>query len=87
MSSKTLLLYRHILKAAARFPTKNRAGLITEIKTEFREFRGLTGGTELKSKIAMAMDGLGRMQAFTGLDNDSAKWDVSLNGPLITKQD
>ena len=71
MSSSTLLLYRHILKAAARFPSKNRAGIIEEIKTEFREARGVTDQAELKKKITLAKDGLDRMRAFTGTSRAS----------------
>ena len=72
MSNSTLLLYRHILKAAARFPSKNRAGLIEEIKTEFREARGVTDAGELKKKITLAKDGLDRMRAFTGASSSSS---------------
>lgn len=80
-SSSTLLLYRHILKAASRFPSKNRAGIVAEIKSEFREARGETDAGELKKKLALARDGLDRMRAFSGLDQGSAKWEVSLKGP------
>jgi hypothetical protein len=66
MSASTLLLYRHILKAAARFPSKNRLGLIKEIKVEFREAREISDATELKKKIHLAKDGLDRMRAFSG---------------------
>ena len=72
MSASTLLLYRHILKAAARFPSKNRAGLIEEIKVEFREARGVTDAGELKKKITLAKDGLDRMRAFTGASSSSS---------------
>lgn len=30
-------LYRHILKAAKEFPSKKRAGIIEDIKIEFRD--------------------------------------------------
>ena len=81
MSGSTLRLYRHILKAAKTFPSKNRAGLIEEIKTEFRVARGETDGEVLKKKLALARDGLDRLRAFSGLDQGSAKWEVSLKGP------
>jgi len=80
-SSSTLLLYRHILKAASRFPSKNRAGIVAEIKSEFRDARGVTDAGELEKKLALARDGLDRMRAFSGLDQGSAKWEVSLKGP------
>jgi hypothetical protein len=50
----TLTLYRHVLKAAARFPSKNRTGIVEEIKTEFRVARGETDGEVLKKKLALA---------------------------------
>jgi hypothetical protein len=77
----TLTLYRHVLKAAARFPSKNRDGIVEEIKTEFRVARGETDGEVLKKKLALARDGLDRLRAFSGLDQGSAKWEVSLKGP------
>ena len=77
----TLTLYRHVLKAAARFPSKNRDGIVAEIKTEFRVARGETDGEVLKKKLALARDGLDRLRAFSGLDQGSAKWEVSLKGP------
>ena len=79
-SSSTLLLYRHILKAA-RSPEQNRAGIVAEIKSEFRDARGVTDAGELEKKLALARDGLDRMRAFSGLDQGSAKWEVSLKGP------
>lgn len=81
MSDSTLRLYRHILKAAKTFPSKNRAGLIEEIKTEFRENAGATDAGDVQKKLALARDGLDRMRAFTGLDQGASKWDVSLKGP------
>ena len=76
-----MTLYRHVLKAAARFPSKNRDGIVAEIKTEFRVARGETDGEVLKKKLALARDGLDRLRAFSGLDQGSAKWEVSLKGP------
>ena len=81
MSGSTLRLYRHILKAAKTFPSKNRAGIIEEIKTEFRENAGATDAGDVQKKLALARDGLDRMRAFTGLDQGASKWDVSLKGP------
>mmetsp|Transcript_4867 Transcript_4867/g.7603 ORF Transcript_4867/g.7603 Transcript_4867/m.7603 type:complete len:87 (-) Transcript_4867:543-803(-) len=82
MSASTLLLYRHILKAAATFPSKNRLGLISDIKLEFREAAQLKDAGELKKKIAIAKDGLDRLSAYTGLKKNSSEWDVTLKGPF-----
>ena len=51
-----MTLYRHVLKAAARFPSKNRDGIVAEIKTEFRVARGETDGEVLKKKLALAKE-------------------------------
>ena len=80
-SNATLTLYRHILRAATRFPSKNRGSIVAEIKSEFREARLETDAGEVQKKIALAKDGLDRMRAFSGLDQSSAKWEVSLKGP------
>ena len=82
MSASTLTLYRHILKAARTFPSRNRAGIIEDIKLEFRENRAVTDAAALRAKIALANDGLDRMRAYTGLDSGSSAWDVSLKGPF-----
>ena len=63
-SNATLTLYRHILRAATRFPSKNRGSIVAEIKSEFREARLETDAGEVQKKIALAKDGLDRMRAF-----------------------
>ena len=70
-----MTLCRHVLKAAARFPSKNRDGIVAEIKTEFRVARGETDGEVLKKKLALARTD--RLRAFSGLDRGSAKWEVA----------
>jgi|TARA_B110000977_G_scaffold193923_1_gene269639 hypothetical protein len=80
-TASTLTLYRHVLKAATKFPSKNRLGIVAEIKTEFREAKGVTDGEVLRKKLQLARDGLDRLRAFSGLDQGSAKWEVSLKGP------
>ena len=66
MSRSLLRLYREILKTAAVFPSKNRASIITEIKSEFRAARGETDAAVIEKKILLAKDGLDRMRVFTG---------------------
>jgi hypothetical protein len=67
-----LRLYRHILKAAAVFPSKKRVGMIKEIKLEFRENAGMTNGVEIRKQLSVARDGLDRMQAFSGASRATA---------------
>ena len=64
-----MTLYRHVLKAAARFPSKNRDGIVEEIKTEFRVARGETDGEVLKKKLALvekyeALKAAGKLEEF-----------------------
>ena len=35
---------------------------------------------QVKKRLDLAKDGLDRLRAFSGLDNKSAKWEVSLKG-------
>ena len=60
-----LALYRRMLKSAAVFPSKNRAGLLAEIKAEWRANAGLEPGPERDAKRALAADGLRQLEAYT----------------------
>jgi hypothetical protein len=58
-------LYRRMLKAATVFPSRNRAGLLAEIKAEWRVSAGLGEGPEADAKRALAADGLRQLEAYT----------------------
>ena len=61
-----LTLYRRMLKAATVFPSRNRAGLVAEIKAEWRASAGLAeNGPEARAKCALAADGLRQLQAYS----------------------
>ena len=77
----TLRLYRQILKATKRFPSKNKDGLYAEIQREFREHRHLEEKGKIEEKRAIAIDGLDRLRAFSGLDERNNEWNVRLKGP------
>jgi len=77
----TLRLYRNILRATKRFPSKNKDGLYKEIQLEFRENRTLEDARDVEKKRAIAIDGLDRLRAFSGLDGKSNEWQVRLKGP------
>jgi hypothetical protein len=62
--SDLLALYRALLRSAATFPSRNRAGLIAEIKAEWRANAGLAPGPERDAKVALAADGVRQMQAY-----------------------
>ena len=80
-SLSTLRLYRNILRATKRFPSKNKDGLYKEIQLEFRENRALEDARDVEKKRAIAIDGLDRLRAFSGLDGKSNEWQVRLKGP------
>jgi len=71
-----VLLYRHILKAAAKFPSVNRAGVIQEIKDEFRLARNLTDTEEITKRRKVAVEGLKQLEAYSGMDKKSPKWEM-----------
>mmetsp|Transcript_15265 Transcript_15265/g.51776 ORF Transcript_15265/g.51776 Transcript_15265/m.51776 type:complete len:102 (+) Transcript_15265:107-412(+) len=73
-----LHLYRNILREARRFPSRNRASILEEIKTEFRENRGITDPTVLRDKRWLAEKGLTQLRMYTGLDKRSDHWSVAL---------
>ena len=75
-----LKLYRDVLRAAARFPSKKRAQIIADIKLEFREGAPLTDSAAVQRRIAVAEDGLVRLRQYVTLDKGAASWDVSLAG-------
>ena len=76
-----LALYRHVLRAAGRFPSTKRASLVSDIKTEFREGASEMDSTKVKQRLVLAEDGLSRLQQYGGFDKRASEWGVSLSGP------
>ena len=82
---EVLRLYRAVLRAAARFPSKKRAFIIEDIKVEFREGAVVTDATLVQRRIAVAQDGLVRLRQYSGLEGAASNWDVSLAGASTSK--
>ena len=82
---EVLRLYRAILRAAARFPSKKRASIIADIKLEFREGAGERDAAQVQRRLAVAQDGLVRLRQYTGLEGSASNWDVSLAGASTSK--
>jgi len=82
---EVLHLYRAVLHAAARFPSKKRASIIEDIKQEFREGAAVTDAALVKRRLALARDGLERLRQYAGLDRTANAWDVSLAGPSTSR--
>ena len=79
--SSTLRLYRAVLRSATKFPSRNQGAIVEEIKSEFRRAAYLTDGKEIARRLAIARDGLDRLNAFSNMDKRSTSWQVSLKGP------
>jgi hypothetical protein len=62
--SDLLSLYRRMLRSAAVFPSRNRAGLVVEIKAEWRANAGLEPSPRRDAQIALAADGLRQLDAY-----------------------
>mmetsp|Transcript_4946 Transcript_4946/g.12313 ORF Transcript_4946/g.12313 Transcript_4946/m.12313 type:complete len:82 (-) Transcript_4946:168-413(-) len=72
-------LCRHILRAAKRFPSKNREGLYNEIRAEFRRNHGVTDEAQ-KQKLRESMErGLAELDKYVKLvQNPSTKWTLDV---------
>ncbi len=61
-----LALYRRLLRAAQQFPSVKRAGIISDIRVEFREGARLDGAVHAKKvqlRVQTAMQGLQHMES------------------------
>ena len=83
---EVLRLYRQLLKFGRVYPSKNRQGLLQEIKNEFKEGKGISSHEEIKKRIATAKDGVAQMRVFCKLDSKGNDWQVSLSGGQGTGQ-
>ena len=82
-TSPTLSLYRQILRTAARWPSRRRANVIEEIKTEFRTNMHETDPTRQSEMQLDAQRGLAQLRAQCGLSSDSS--DVSYQFEALRK--
>lgn len=81
---QTLLLYRHLLKTAKRFPSIKREGILKDIRTEFRANRQMTDEAKLQHARKVAVEGLQMMEQYTNLDPKSKEWEIHLKGACVT---
>jgi LYR motif-containing protein 4 len=72
-------LYKHVLRAAKSFPSVKKAGIIREIRTEFRANKDLTDPLQIQHCRAVAERGLSDMQAYGGAVQ-SQNFDLHLKG-------
>ena len=64
--SELLALYRRTLRAAAVFPSKNRAGLAREIRDEWRRNAAMPPGPARDAQHKLAADSLRQLDAYVG---------------------
>lgn len=75
-----LQLYRHIFRAAKRFPSIKREKIVNDIRLEFRENRNLSDAGEINEKVKVAIRSLDQLVAYTSRDAKSTEWSVNLKG-------
>mmetsp|Transcript_26940 Transcript_26940/g.75924 ORF Transcript_26940/g.75924 Transcript_26940/m.75924 type:complete len:85 (-) Transcript_26940:26-280(-) len=79
-SSKTMpQLYRAILKAAHRFPSKKRSGIIQDIKIEFRANKSVEDPKELQRLRTLVLESLEQLNSY--IDLAAGSTDLYLKGP------
>lgn len=72
---QTLQLYRRILFAAKRFPSKNRLKVLEEIRSEFRRNVALAPA-DAEPLLKQAHADLQQLEAYSSLDQSSNSWVV-----------
>eukprot|EP00877_Chromochloris_zofingiensis_P004100 jgi/Chrzof1/13691/Cz08g08100.t1 len=75
----TIHLYRHILKAAKRFPSVKKESIIKEIKAEFRANRGLSDQQKIEHSRSVAERGLSDLQSYSAM-NQGSGFAITLKG-------
>lgn len=73
-----LRLYRDLLWHARRFPSKKRAGIVEDVRAEWREKRALADPARTAHAIEVAVRGLATLRKYTGLDARAGEWAVQL---------
>jgi hypothetical protein len=74
-----LHLYRVLVKKAKVFPSKNRAGILREIRTDFRKNKNLTDPDKIAKCVAVAVKGVEQLSMYTDLNKSSSHWVVNLD--------
>lgn len=86
-----LKLYKQLLRSAATYPSKNRAGIYQSIREDWRDNKTLTG-EKLEQQLSVAFKGLSQLRQYdehvmTGGQHDSANWTVKLEENPMPKPD
>ena len=84
-TSKTLTLYRNILKGAKRFPSIKRLKIVEEIRVGFRENMNLKDEVLLKKQLDLAYKGLEQLNVYNKLPKHSQSWVVDMEKEPMPK--
>lgn len=76
--TQVLGLYRQILRTAVHFPSVKKNRIVAEIKLEFRENRSLTHELQQQEKLALALDGLAKLQQYAPMKASNRNWSLDL---------
>lgn len=79
MNVNILHLYRNILRHAQVFPSKNRLGIIREIKATFRENKKMKNTKEVERAVKLGIEGLEQLSMYSSLKSKAGDWSVTLS--------
>ncbi|KAG7338821.1 complex 1 LYR family protein [Nitzschia inconspicua] len=83
--SELLHLYKRLLRACEKYPSKNRNRIYQSIREEFRENVSLTGETARQRQIQVAYKGLSQLHQYD--DRYSSNFTVQLEQNPFPKPD
>ncbi|GFH45426.1 hypothetical protein CTEN210_01900 [Chaetoceros tenuissimus] len=92
-SKELLSLYKKLLRACERYPSKNKRGIYEAIREEFRDNRDLSAEDEAtQKKISVAIKGLSQLQMYDSQtlnngDSSNPNWSVQLEQNPMPKPD
>jgi hypothetical protein len=82
-----LHLYRVLIKKAKIFPSKNKVGLLKEIREEFRRNKSLTDQAKIDKCVSIAVKGVGQLAMYSDLKPSSSHWVVNLDQNPMPKSE
>lgn len=78
-------LYRNIIKAAKRFPSRNRDKIVKEIRFEFRKNAKEIDQAKVDQYVHLAKKGLGQLSMYSNLSGTQGSWSVTLDQEPMPK--
>ena len=76
------LLYKHLLRNVARFPSKKRVAMLQDVRIEFRENMNITDEKDVRHKQKIAVEGLQQLKMYTEIDKGSQEWLLKLGNSM-----